>query len=621
MKDNDTKTFDDSIGPRRESPEPPLHAGAAGAASAPGGAAGADGVPGTPAASRDRPVIVQSDRSILVEVASPRYPEARDLLARFAELVKSPEHIHTYRITPLSVWNACAAGENADRMIEGLSALSRYPIPDHIVTEIKEYAGRYGKLLLLSDGGPGLILKSTDTELAREIASDRHTAPLLQRISDTEFGVQAQDRGRLKLALIKLGFPVDDRAGYAAGAPLSFSLRLGPRFNPRPYQQSASEAFHAHGSRLGGSGVIVLPCGAGKTIVGMLCMHLLQTSTLVLTTCVTAVRQWIAELAEKTDIPPEMVGEYTGLKKEVKPVTVATYQIMTHRGKASEDYGHLEIFNKEDWGLIIYDEVHLLPAPVFQITAALQARRRLGLTATLVREDGKEDDVFALIGPKKFDVPWKEMEKQGWIAKALCTEVRIPLPAEVRTSYSVSDARTKFRTASENPAKISQVKAILDRHAGEPALVIGMYLDQLKAIAAPLGLPVITGSTPQKTRDSLYARFKEGKIRILAVSKVANFAVDLPEASVAVQISGTFGSRQEEAQRLGRILRPKSLSRQAYFYSLVSRDTVEQDFALKRQLFLCEQGYAYAIHEPFPTDGGAQAAGPALPRPTEETGT
>jgi DNA excision repair protein ERCC-3 len=555
----------------------------------------------------DRPLIVQSDRSILVEVASPRYPEARDMLARFAELVKSPEHIHTYRITPLSIWNACAAGESAEGIRAGLSALSKYPVPEHILTEIGDYAGRYGRLVLAR--GPGgaadrMVLRSLDRELAREIASHPHTAPFLGPRSESEFDVDPRDRGRLKLALIKIGFPVDDRAGYAEGAPLAFSLRTSSRsgleFSARKYQSSAAAAFHARGSETGGSGVVVLPCGAGKTIVGILCMDLLQTSTLILTTCVTAVRQFISEILDKTDIPEEMIGEYTGFRKEVRPVTVSTYQIMTHRGRDSGEYTHLELFGRENWGLIVYDEVHLLPAPVFQITAGLQARRRLGLTATLVREDGKEDDVFALIGPKKFDVPWKEMEKQGWIAKALCTEVRVPLPPDRRAAYSTADVRSKFRLASENPAKTGLVKEILERHPGEPALVIGMYLDQLKAIASPLGLPVITGATPQRIRDALYADFKSGKIRILAVSKVANFAVDLPDASVAIQISGTFGSRQEEAQRLGRILRPKRGSLQASFYSLVSQDTVEQDFALKRQLFLCEQGYSYAIRDALP---------------------
>jgi DNA excision repair protein ERCC-3 len=579
-------------------------------------------------AANNKPLIVQGDRTILLEVASPRYVEARDALVGFAELVKSPEHVHTYRITPLSIWNACAAGESAAQIVETLCSLSRYPVPEHVVTEITDLAGRFGSLTLLS-GPEGLELRCRDEGLAALISADRHTGPLLgRRLSSTSFTLPAHVRGQVKLTLIRLGYPVDDRAGYSDGEHFPIALRSstlgrGAPFTARPYQREAAGAFHAGGSEQGGSGVIVLPCGAGKTIVGMVCMSLLQTSTLVLTTCVTAVRQWIAELADKTDTDPRLIGEYTGLKKEVRPITVATYQMLTHRESArsraaraqasdgaeatpEQSYPHLALFGERDWGLIIYDEVHLLPAPVFQITASLQARRRLGLTATLVREDGKEDDVFALIGPKKYDVPWKEMEKQGWIAKAACTEIRIPLPEQMRMSYALADARTKFRMASENPAKIDQVQAILAAHPGEPALVIGMYLDQLAAVAGPLGLPVITGSTPQRVRDSLYADFKSGRIRVLAVSKVANFAVDLPEASLAIQVSGTYGSRQEEAQRLGRILRPKELSNQAYFYTLVSRDTVEQDFALKRQLFLCEQGYGYQIQL---LDGRAQTAG------------
>ncbi len=587
-----------------------------------------------PPRGSDLPLIVQGDRTILAEVASPRYAEARDALARFAELVKSPEHVHTYRLTPLSIWNACAAGERAEEMVETLRALSRYPVPEHIVTEIGEYAARFGSLTLERSGtslgtspGTSLVLSCRDKGLADLIGADRHASLLVaERLSPTSFAVTPAARGQLKLALIRIGYPVDDQAGYAAGEAFQLALRpvtLGTKrpFLPRPYQQAASLAFHAGGSARGGSGVIVLPCGAGKTIVGMLCMNLLQTSTLVLTTCVTAVRQWIAELIDKTDVDPSLIGEYTGHRKEVRPITVATYQMLTHRGRRTSDgddgsggsepgegqYPHLALFNQRDWGLIVYDEVHLLPAPVFQATASLQARRRLGLTATLVREDGKEDDVFALIGPKKFDVPWKEMEAQGWIAKAVCTELRVPLPESLKTSYTLADARTKFRMASENPDKIEYVKAILDAHPDEPALVIGMYLEQLAEIARPLGLPILTGATPQKTRDKLYADFKSGKIRVLAVSKVANFAVDLPEASLAIQVSGTFGSRQEEAQRLGRVLRPKgdpgSVGRgadggnrnQASFYSLVSRDTVEQEFALKRQLFLCEQGYSYEI--------------------------
>lgn len=579
-------------------------------------------------AANNKPLIVQGDRTILLEVASPRYAEARDALVGFAELVKSPEHVHTYRITPLSIWNACAAGESAAQIVETLCSLSRYPVPEHVVTEITDLAGRFGSLTLLS-GPEGLELRCRDEGLAALISADKHTRPLLgERLSSTSFTLPAHVRGQVKLTLIRLGYPVDDRAGYSDGEHFPIALRSstlgrGAPFAARPYQREAAGAFHAGGSDRGGSGVIVLPCGAGKTIVGMVCMSLLQTSTLVLTTCVTAVRQWIAELTDKTDIDPQLIGEYTGLKKEVRPITVATYQMLTHRESArsraaraqasdgaeaapAQSYPHLALFGERDWGLIIYDEVHLLPAPVFQITASLQARRRLGLTATLVREDGKEDDVFALIGPKKYDVPWKEMEKQGWIAKAACTEIRIPLPEQMRMSYALADARTKFRMASENPAKIDQVQAILAAHPGEPALVIGMYLDQLAAVAGPLGLPVITGSTPQRVRDRLYADFKAGRVRVLAVSKVANFAVDLPEASLAIQVSGTYGSRQEEAQRLGRILRPKELSNQAYFYTLVSRDTVEQDFALKRQLFLCEQGYGYQIQL---LDGRAQTAG------------
>ena len=581
----------------------------------------------TSAVSREheRPLIVQGDRTILAEVASPRYAEARDALARFAELVKSPEHVHTYRLTPLSIWNACAAGEEPARIVESLRALSRYPVPEHIATEIVEYAGRFGSLTLERAAPAALMLRCRDKGLADLVSADRHAALLLgERTSDVTFVVPPAARGQLKLALIRIGYPIDDRAGYAEGEQFPIAMRAQTRseqksFAARLYQHEAARAFHAGGSERGGSGVIVLPCGAGKTIVGMLCMDLLQTSTLVLTTCVTAVRQWIAELIDKTDVDPSMVGEYTGQKKEVRPITVATYQMLTHRGRprnagtgapassppgaddldaitgAGSPYPHLTLFNERDWGLIVYDEVHLLPAPVFQATASLQARRRLGLTATLVREDGKEDDVFALIGPKKFDVPWKELEHQGWIAKAVCTEVRVPMPEHMRTSYALADARTKFRMASENPAKIDEVKAILAAHPGEPALVIGMYLDQLAEIARPLGLPVLTGATPQRTRDKLYADFRAGRVRVLAVSKVANFAVDLPEASLAIQVSGTFGSRQEEAQRLGRVLRPKALGNQASFYSLVSRDTVEQEFAMKRQLFLCEQGYSYDI--------------------------
>jgi DNA excision repair protein ERCC-3 len=547
----------------------------------------------------DNPLIVQGDHTILVEVASPRYPEARDRLVRFAELVKAPEHVHTYRVTPLSVWNACAAGVTAAEIVETLQGFSKYPVPDHVIVGVRDFASRYGRLRLVCTER-GLVLTANDAPLAEEVARSKHVAPLLkERLSPLEFLIEPVNRGEIKQALVKIGFPAEDLAGYTDGEALSFALRgmtlAGQPFGLRHYQRHAAGAFHSAGSARGGSGVITLPCGAGKTIVGMACMATLQASTLILTTSVTAVRQWIRELLDKTTLSEDQIAEYSGLAKEVRPVTVATYQIMTWRQEKEAEFIHLSLFDRRNWGLIIYDEVHLLPAPVFRVTAGLQARRRLGLTATLVREDGREEDVFALIGPKKADVPWKVLEHQGWIATAHCTEVRLPLPEELRMPYAVADSRSKFRIASENPLKLGAVRQILERHPDEPALLIGTYLDQLQQLAGPLGLPVLNGATPQRKRDRLFADFREGRIRVLAVSKVANFAVDLPEASLAIQVSGAFGSRQEEAQRLGRILRPKAGRNQAHFYNLVSRDTVEQDFALKRQLFLCEQGYAYSI--------------------------
>ena len=545
------------------------------------------------------PLIVQGDHTILVEVASPRYEPARNELVRFAELVKSPEHIHTYRITPLSIWNARAAGIPTTKIVSALCEFAKYPIPEHVLVEINDFASRFGRLKLHANGS-GLTLSADSEILAEEIYHTPVIRDLLEkRISETVFLVRAGDRGRIKQALIKAGFPAEDLAGYVEGRPVQFSVRTATRagasFAFRPYQQQAAETFHAGGSERGGAGVIVLPCGAGKTIVGISCMARLQTSTLILTTNVTAIRQWKEELLDKTTLSETDIGEYSGSAKDIRQVTIATYQIMTYRPDREGDFPHLTLFDDHNWGLIIYDEVHMLPAPVFQVTAGLQARRRLGLTATLVREDGKEDDVFALIGPKKVDVPWKEMEQQGWIAKARCCELRIPLPKDLGMTYAVADKRRKFRIASENPAKQDLARRIMARHKGSQILLIGMYVDQLKDLAEGLSVPLITGSTPQKMRDRLYRDFKDGSISTLAVSKVANFAVDLPDASVAIQISGTFGSRQEEAQRLGRILRPKSGENQAHFYSLVTRDTVEQEFALKRQLFLCEQGYEYAI--------------------------
>ena len=545
------------------------------------------------------PLIVQGDHTILVEVGSPRYEGARNELVRFAELVKSPEHIHTYRITPLSIWNARAAGIPATNIVDALCEYSKYPVPDHVLVGINDFASRFGRMKLRRHG-EGLLLYADSELLAEEIVHTPDIKDLLvERISKTEFHIKAAHRGKIKQALIKAGFPAEDLAGYVKGERVNFAVRpatlSGALFSFRPYQQQAADAFYANGADQGGAGVIVLPCGAGKTIVGISCMAQLQTSTLILTTNVTAIRQWKQELIDKTTLSEEDIGEYSGNTKEIRQVTIATYQIMTYRPDKEGDFPHLTLFDDRNWGLIIYDEVHMLPAPVFQVTAGLQARRRLGLTATLVREDGKEEDVFALIGPKKVDVPWKEMEQQGWIAKARCCEIRIPLPENLRMDYAVANKRRKFRISSENPAKQALIREIMTRHSGKQILLIGMYIDQLKEAAKGLCIPLITGSTSQKKRDSLYEDFKAGKISTLAVSKVANFAVDLPDAAVAIQISGTFGSRQEEAQRLGRILRPKPGENQAYFYSLVTRDTVEQDFALKRQLFLCEQGYEYAI--------------------------
>ncbi|MHB1037494.1 MAG: DNA repair helicase XPB [Pirellulales bacterium] len=547
------------------------------------------------------PLIVQGDHTVLVEVDSPRYEAARDGLARFAELIKSPEHIHTYRITPLSIWNACATGIDTAEIVQTLHEFSKFDVPRHVDVEIREYASRYGRLRLERDEA-GLVLWAADEPLAEEISRNKHVAPLLAaRLAPTAFRVEPAARGRIKQALVKIGFPAEDLAGYREGEPLPIRLRdltaLGAPFALRHYQHDAARVFHAGGSSRGGSGVIVLPCGAGKTIVGMACMAEVQSSTLVLTTSVTATRQWIAELLDKTTLQADQVGEYNGSTKNVRPVTVATYNIMTWRAREDAEFAHLQLFDQRNWGLIIYDEVHLLPAPVFQVTAGLQARRRLGLTATLVREDGREDDVFALIGPKKVDVPWKVLEGEGWIATATCTEIRLPLPEELRMPYAVADARQKFRVASENPAKLAAVREILKRHPDEPTLIIGMYVEQIRQLAEELGVPVLTGTTAQRKRDAIYDDFKSGRIGVLAVSKIANFAVDLPDAAVAIQISGTFGSRQEEAQRLGRILRPKSGGNQAHFYTIVSRDTVEQEFALKRQLFLCEQGYAYDIRD------------------------
>ena len=545
------------------------------------------------------PLIVQGDRTVLLEVDNSAYAEARDALARFAELEKSPEHFHTYRISPLSLWNAAAAGLDAPDILAALDRFTKYPVPANIQFEVQDFVARYGRLKLERRDGQ-LVLTSKDAPLIAEVLRHKLVRPFLTEPLDAlTLGVVPDRRGHVKQALIKIGYPVEDLAGYVEGTPLALALREttleGKPFTVRPYQSDAADAFHAGGSARGGSGVVVLPCGAGKTIVGMAAMARLQTHTLILCTNITAVRQWRREILDKTSIATEQIGEYSGERKEVRPVTLATYQILTHRRRKGEAFPHFHIFNALSWGLILYDEVHLLPAPVFRITAEIQACRRLGLTATLVREDHKEDDVFSLIGPKRCDVPWKVLERQGWIATARCTEIRVPLPDDLRMSYALAGNRDKFRIASENPAKHTVLRDLLARHAGDRVLIIGQYLHQLHVIAHDTKAPLITGATPNRERERLYADFRTGAVQTLIVSKVGNFAVDLPDANVAIQVSGTFGSRQEEAQRLGRILRPKSDSSLAQFYSLVTRDSRDADFAANRQLFLTEQGYTYRI--------------------------
>jgi DNA excision repair protein ERCC-3 len=557
------------------------------------------------------PLIVQGDRSVLVEVDNPKYAEARDALAPFAELEKSPEHIHTYRLTPLSLWNAAAAGLTADAMVEALRKYSKFPIPGNLATDITELVSRYGRVRLVRAAGEGeglsaLQLVCDDIPLLEELARQPKVRCFLgERVDRKTFQVDPAHRGVLKQALITVGYPAEDLAGYTEGACLELALRdvcrSGLPFVVRDYQREAVDIFHAGGDVRGGSGVIVLPCGAGKTIVGIVAMALMQRSTLVLTTGITSVKQWRREILDKTTLTEDQVAEYTGESKNIAPVTLATYQILSYRPEKSEEFPHFEIFDKHDWGLIIYDEVHLLPAPVFRVTAQIQARRRLGLTATLVREDGREADVFSLIGPKKYDVPWRELESRGWIAEATCSEIRVALPEAERMEYAVAEWRNKYRIASENPSKEEVVARLLERYSnsGSKVLIIGQYLKQLRSLRRRFDIPLITGQTSNQEREDLYRRFRNGEIRQLILSKVGNFALDLPDANVLIQVSGTFGSRQEEAQRLGRILRPKGNGEVAHFYTLVTRDTREQDFAHHRQLFLTEQGYSYEI-----VDGG-----------------
>lgn len=550
----------------------------------------------------EKPLIVQSDKTLLLEVDHPAFEEARYEISQFAELEKSPEYLHTYRITPLSLWNAAAAHLTAEKIIDALYKFSKYPVPQVVNSEVATQIGRYGKLKLERDDFGDLILTSKDKNYIQEVSRNKKVQEFLkgQRDENSIF-VNNDFRGHIKQALIRLGFPVEDLAGYDTGSSYSFDLlpttQSGRPFEIRDYQEQAIDAFYDQGSSEGGSGVVVLPCGAGKTIVGIGSMHAVATQTLILVTNTLSIRQWKNEILDKTDIPEEDIGEYSGDRKEIRPITIATYNILTHRKRKGGEFTHFHLFSSNNWGLILYDEVHLLPAPVFRITSELQAKRRLGLTATLVREDGLEEDVFSLIGPKKIDVPWKELEKKSWIAEATCTEIRVPMRSLMRTSYSIADDREKFRLSSENPEKLRIIGTLLHRHKGDQILIIGQYLEQLRKISKKYKIPLITGKTPLSARAELYQAFRERSISALVVSKVANFSIDLPDANVAIQVSGTFGSRQEEAQRLGRILRPKEEGNNvAVFYSVITNESAEERFSHNRQLFLTEQGYEYIIY-------------------------
>ena len=547
--------------------------------------------PGAGARPAGGPLIIQSDQTLLLELDHADAEECRSEIAAFAELERSPEHVHTYRMTPLGLWNARAAGLDAEHVCASLRRWSRFAVPDAFLAQVTETIGRYGRLMIEDDPRHGLVLRTSDRPVLEEVARAKTVAALLgPRIDPDTLAVYREHRGRLKQALIKLGWPAEDRAGYVDGSPHRIVLCEDERFTLREYQRNAAAAFVASGS-----GVVVLPCGAGKTAVAMAAMASVSSRTLVLVTSTVAARQWRRELLAHTSLEEDEIGEYSGERKEIRPVTLATYQIViTRRGRLTP---HMDALSDEDWGLVVYDEVHLLPAPVFRMTADIQSRRRLGLTATLVREDGKEGDVFSLIGPKRFDVPWRDVEAQGYIAPAACTEVRVTLADEERMAYALAEPAERYRAGATARSKLAVVEALCAAAVGasEPTLVIGQFLDQLEVLGRHLDAPVLTGATPTAERERLFAAFRAGEIPVLVVSKVANFSIDLPEASVAIQVSGTFGSRQEEAQRLGRLLRPKHDGRQAHFYTVVARDTNDQEFAVRRQRFLAEQGYAYRI--------------------------
>ncbi|BCJ65021.1 DNA repair helicase XPB [Polymorphospora rubra] len=540
------------------------------------------------------PLIVQSDKTLLLEVDHPDAQACRIAIAPFAELERSPEHVHTYRLTPLGLWNARAAGHDAEGVVDALIKFSRYPVPHALLVDVAETMDRYGRLQLANHPTHGLVLRALDRMVLIEVAKSKKLAGMIgAKVDDDTLIVHPSERGRLKQALLKLGWPAEDLAGYVDGEAHPIDLAEAgkdgrPAWTLRSYQREAVDTFWA-----GGSGVVVLPCGAGKTLVGAAAMAEAKATTLILVTNTVAGRQWKRELVARTSLTEDEIGEYSGERKEIRPVTIATYQVLTSRRGGA--FTHLDLFNARDWGLVIYDEVHLLPAPIFRFTADLQARRRLGLTATLVREDGREGDVFSLIGPKRYDAPWKDIEAQGWIAPAECTEVRVTLTDAERMGYAVAEPEERYRVAATARTKLPVVRRLVERHHGEQVLVIGAYIEQLHQLGEFLDAPIVQGSTTNKERERLFDAFRSGEVSTLVISKVGNFSIDLPEAAVAIQVSGTFGSRQEEAQRLGRVLRPKSDGRQAHFYTVVSRDTIDTEYAAHRQRFLAEQGYAYTI--------------------------
>ena len=536
----------------------------------------------------DGPLIVQSDKTLLLETSHPLAGDCRRAIAPFAELERAPEHVHTYRVTPLGLWNARAAGHDAEQVVDALVKYSRYPVPHALLVDVADTMARYGRLTLSKHPVHGLVLTSTDRPVLEEVLRSKKIIPLVgQRLDADTVAVHPSERGQIKQVLLKLGWPAEDLAGYVDGEAHAIELAQDG-WKLRPYQEQAVEGFWH-----GGSGVVVLPCGAGKTLVGAAAMATAKATTLILVTNTVSARQWKHELVKRTSLTEDEIGEYSGTRKEIRPVTIATYQVMTTKRKGV--YAHLELFDSRDWGLVIYDEVHLLPAPIFRFTADLQARRRLGLTATLVREDGREGDVFSLIGPKRFDAPWKEIEAQGYIAPADCVEVRVTLTDSERLAYATAEPEERYRFCATTASKRRITRTLVEKHRGIPTLVIGQYIDQLDELGEELEAPVIKGETTNPQREKLFDAFRNGEITVLVVSKVANFSIDLPEATIAIQVSGTFGSRQEEAQRLGRVLRPKADGHTAHFYSVVARDTIDQDFAAHRQRFLAEQGYAYRI--------------------------